>query len=261
MQTSDQINELAAALAKAQGDIRSAERNATNPYFRSRYADLGAVWDACRAPLSAAGLAVTQATETIPEPGPVTRMVDKKPVQFSNTIRVEVTTTLLHASGQWIRSVLRVLPDGDRAQDVAAAAGFAKRVALASLVGVPQEAEDDAGGEQEQQQRQRRPAPPPRLGPPAKREPERAAAPASPTEQQSIEGWLTLIDAAVTLDQLDEVAKNISLAHPTGADGKPNVVAAAARGPWAKKRVALQHVAAEARAIGAAAEARGANAA
>lgn len=240
MQTSEQINELAAALAKAQGAIRAAERNALNPFFRSRYADLGAVWDACREPLSAHGLSVVQATETIPEPGPVTRMVDKRPVQVSNTVRVELTTTLLHASGQWIRTVLRVLPDGDRAQDVAAAAGFAKRVALASLVGVPQEAEDD--GEGQEQQRPARRAPPPRLGPPAPpAEPPPAQPPADVPpvdQQQAIDGFKALVEAAATVAHLDEIAAQLKAAHPPRG-GKPDPVAQAVRAAWTKKREQL----------------------
>jgi hypothetical protein len=46
MRTSEQINEIAAALAKAQGQIEGAVKGSVNPHFRSKYADLGAVWDA-----------------------------------------------------------------------------------------------------------------------------------------------------------------------------------------------------------------------
>ncbi len=90
MQTSEQINELAAALAKAQGQIQAASRDRENPHFRSRYADLASVWDACRVALSANGLAVVQ--------GPA--LADRG---------VSVTTRLLHSSGQWAESTL-ILP-------------------------------------------------------------------------------------------------------------------------------------------------------
>ena len=52
MEKSDQINELATALAKAQGELESASKNALNPHFKNKYADLASVWDAARAPLS-----------------------------------------------------------------------------------------------------------------------------------------------------------------------------------------------------------------
>jgi len=43
MQTSELINELATALSKAQGQIRGAVKDAENPHFRSKYADLASV--------------------------------------------------------------------------------------------------------------------------------------------------------------------------------------------------------------------------
>lgn len=48
MERSEQINELAAALAKAQAQIRAATKDSTNPHFKSKYADLASVWDAIR---------------------------------------------------------------------------------------------------------------------------------------------------------------------------------------------------------------------
>jgi len=57
---SEQINELATALAKAQGKITGALKDSANPFYKSRYADLASVWDACRAALSENGLAVVQ---------------------------------------------------------------------------------------------------------------------------------------------------------------------------------------------------------
>jgi hypothetical protein len=81
MRTSEQINEIAGALAKAQGAIEGAVKGSVNPHFRSKYADLGAVWDACREHLTKNGISVIQ---------PVTRHIE------SNT---HVTVTrLMHSS-------------------------------------------------------------------------------------------------------------------------------------------------------------------
>jgi len=85
---SDQINDLAAALSKAQGEITGALKDSANPFFKSKYADLASCWDACRTQLSKNGLAVIQTTEKV-ETG------------------VCVVTTLTHASGQWIRGLDR----------------------------------------------------------------------------------------------------------------------------------------------------------
>ena len=63
MNQSEQINELATALANAQGIIATASKDKKNPFFKSKYADLASVWGACREPLSAHGLSVVQVVE------------------------------------------------------------------------------------------------------------------------------------------------------------------------------------------------------
>jgi len=60
MKTSEQISELAAALAAAQGMMENAVMNRVNPHFKSKYADLAAVLSAARKPLSANGLAIVR---------------------------------------------------------------------------------------------------------------------------------------------------------------------------------------------------------
>lgn len=74
------IGELAKALAAAQAELEPAKRDATNPHFRSKYADLSACWDAVRAPLARHGLAVSQL-----------------PSLDGDVVRL--TTMLLHTSG------------------------------------------------------------------------------------------------------------------------------------------------------------------
>lgn len=60
MQHSEQLNELGAALAKAQAAVRGAKKDANNPFFKSTYADLASVWEACREALTSNGLSVVQ---------------------------------------------------------------------------------------------------------------------------------------------------------------------------------------------------------
>jgi len=141
MQTSEQINELAAALAKAQGQIQGAVKDSTNPAFKSRYADLASVWDACRVALSLNGLAVVQ--------GPA--LADRG---------VSVTTRLLHSSGQWAESTLILPMDKATAQGAGSAITYARRYALAAMVGVAPD-DDDDGNAASQPAQQQRPAPKP----------------------------------------------------------------------------------------------------
>jgi hypothetical protein len=120
---SEQINELAGALAKAQGKITGALKDSANPFFKSKYADLASVWDACRTALSENGLAVIQQTE-------------------ADDSGVFVITTLAHASGQWMRSRLRLNPKDDSPQAMGSAITYGRRYALAAAVGVAQVDDD-----------------------------------------------------------------------------------------------------------------------
>jgi len=122
MKTSEQISELAAALAAAQGMMENAIMNRTNPHFKSRYADLAAIFDAARKPLSANGLAVVQ------------------------TIGDGVLhTRLLHTSGQWIASE-HPLPMAGRPQEIGSALTYARRYSLSALIGIAADEDDDATG-------------------------------------------------------------------------------------------------------------------
>lgn len=118
------INELAAALAKAQGKIVGALKDSENPFFKSKYADLASCWDACRAQLSENGLAVIQTTDVIRD-------------------TVFVVTTLTHSSGQWVRGILPVKAKDDSPQAQGSGITYARRYALAAIVGVAQ-VDDDA---------------------------------------------------------------------------------------------------------------------
>jgi hypothetical protein len=122
---SEQINEVAAALAKAQGEIRPAIKDSNNPHFKSRYADLASVWDACRDALSKHGLSVSQVPE-VRESGHV------------------LTTLLLHASGQWLSGELAIQADRAGLQALGSAITYARRYSLAAMVGVAPDDDDDA---------------------------------------------------------------------------------------------------------------------
>lgn len=126
MNRSEQTNELAAALAAAQAKIRGAVRDSENPYFRSAYADLQSVWEACREPLASNGLAVVQC-----------------PARDGDAVSVE--TTLLHASGQWVSCILSAVPAKQDAQGVGSVISYLRRYSLAAMVGVYQ-IDDDAEG-------------------------------------------------------------------------------------------------------------------
>ena len=123
MTHSEQINELSTALSKAQGLIEGAKKDAANPFFKSKYADLASVWDACRAALAVNGLAVIQSPSAI-------------------GTSVSVDTLLAHASGQWIAGTVSVTAREDTPQAIGSAVTYLRRYALQSFVGVAPEDDD-----------------------------------------------------------------------------------------------------------------------
>lgn len=140
MNQSESINELAMALAKAQGQIVPALKDSNNPFFKSSYADLSSVWAACREPLSSNGLAVLQTLEHIDGV-------------------LNLVTTLAHASGQWIRSNLPVITQKADIQSLGSAITYCRRYSLSALVGVVADADDDGENAMARNQPQHQPKP------------------------------------------------------------------------------------------------------
>jgi hypothetical protein len=121
---SEQVDQLNAALAAAQGQMQSARFNRQNPHFRSKYADLASIWDAIREPLTKNALSVTQTTHL--SDGAFT-----------------LTTILRHASGQWVSSEYP-LPTTAKPQEYGAALTYARRYSLSAIVGIAADEDDDA---------------------------------------------------------------------------------------------------------------------
>lgn len=117
------INELAAALAKAQGEMSNASKDTANPFFKSKYADLASVINAIKEPLSKNGLSYTQ-------------------LFFENENGMYMTTMLMHSSGQSIKSVYPIRPLKNDPQGIGSAASYARRYSLAAIVGLTQEDDD-----------------------------------------------------------------------------------------------------------------------
>jgi ERF superfamily len=126
MSMSDTINDLAAALAKAQAQLKPAIKEATNPHLKSKYADLRAIWEACRDALATNGLSVVQLPSDTEEPG-----------------RVALTTVLLHTSGQYISSTFSTRLAQENAQGVGSALTYLRRYGLSSMVGIIADEDDD----------------------------------------------------------------------------------------------------------------------
>jgi len=123
---SDSIANLAKALSIVQGKLTHAKKDSANPFFKSKYADLESVWDACRNLLADNDLAVAQFPGTYSE-------LDKS---------MSLTTILTHESGEYISHEMSVPVTKADAQGAGSALTYMRRYALAAVVGVVQ-ADDD----------------------------------------------------------------------------------------------------------------------
>ena len=123
---SESIAALSAALSKAQGVMEGAKKDGDNPHFKSKFATLASVWDACRKPLADNGLSVVQS------PG-------------GSGAGLPAVTVLMPESGEWMEGMFTMTPTKDDPQGVGSCLTYARRYALAAMVGVAPE--DDDGNE------------------------------------------------------------------------------------------------------------------
>ena len=124
MKTSKKFKDVISAFIKAQASMKAAVKDSVNPHFKSRYADLAAVWDAVQQPLADNDLAVIQDVST-----------DENGVQ--------VTTRIFHSSEQWIECGPITIPvDKRNAHGVASACTYGRRYGLSATFGVITEDDD-----------------------------------------------------------------------------------------------------------------------
>lgn len=121
MNSSNEIKTIAPAYLKAQKKIGAAVKGSVNPFFKSKYADLGSVMEACKDILNENGISVLQ------------------PV-----VNDTVETILMHESGEWFSSSTKIISKADNdPQAQGSAITYARRYGLQSMVFIP--AEDDDG--------------------------------------------------------------------------------------------------------------------
>jgi hypothetical protein len=197
MKHSESIAALAGALAKAQLQIEPASKNATNPHFRSHYADLASIWDACRGPLNTNGLSIVQ----FPCDGDVGR--------------TGLCTMLLHSSGEYISEVVTTRSQKDDPQGLGSALTYLRRYALAAVVGVTATEDDDGNAASTPANaRAAAPAPRPYIPPPVSMPAVNAPAPSKPVSQpvsqpvakpvQTATAGTSAVEAIVEFYKVDE---------------------------------------------------------
>ena len=110
-------------MCKAQGEMGGAVKDANNPFFKSKYADLSAVVQAVKDPFANNGLSYVQF-----------------PIEESGRIGVE--TILMHESGEWLSNSFTVQLSKQDAQGAGSAITYCRRYALQAIAGIPSEDDD-----------------------------------------------------------------------------------------------------------------------
>lgn len=127
MKTSLSVEKIAPALLKAQKEITFAVKDSTNPHFKSSYADLESVIEAIKKPLNDNGIIFIQSFSP------------------SEAGKLNLTTRLMHESGEWVEDELTMPLQKNDAQGYGSAATYSRRYALAAITGLYQA--DDDGNE------------------------------------------------------------------------------------------------------------------
>jgi hypothetical protein len=125
MKTSEQIDKISASMVKAQMKMGNALKDSTNPFFKSKYADLNAVREACLPALNDNQIMVIQP------------IIQENGVDFVETI-------LMHETGQFYSCTTKILTiKQNDPQAYGSAITYARRYGLQSMVCIG--AEDDDG--------------------------------------------------------------------------------------------------------------------
>jgi hypothetical protein len=118
------MKNIATALAAAQINMGKALKQASNPHFRSKYADLGSVMDACLPALNAHGIAVIQPTG-------------------EDELGWFVETILIHGeSGEQLSCRVPLIVGKNDMQGYGSAVTYARRYGLMAMAGIAPEDDD-----------------------------------------------------------------------------------------------------------------------
>lgn len=125
MNKSESISKIVPALLAAQRLMGAAKKGSTNPYFKSKYADLGSVLEACKDLLNENGITILQP-------------------HSADEFGAYVETLLVHESGEYVGSKTKIqVAKANDPQALGSAITYARRYGLQSLLSMP--AEDDDG--------------------------------------------------------------------------------------------------------------------
>ena len=136
MKTSETVKEIFAALVKASGELKNPVKNAVNPHFKNRYADLATILETAKPVLMKNGLAIIQGAE-------------------ADGNIVKIRTRIVHISGEWIETDLSMSATGADPQKIGSAITYGRRYGLSAMLNIA--ADDDDDGEENRKKENQKP--------------------------------------------------------------------------------------------------------
>lgn len=131
---SEENDKIAPALVKSWGDIENPKHNATvkvktksGASYTFDYTDLNGIFDEAKRVLKENGVSVIQSA-------------------FTQDNKVGVVTTLLHSSGQYVKSDPLLIDASHNMQDMGGQITYMKRYSLSAMLGISTEKDDDGNG-------------------------------------------------------------------------------------------------------------------
>lgn len=125
MKKSETIGELAKALSAFQAEVKQPVKDKVNPFFKSKYVDLGSVVESITNVAGKHGLSFIQ-------------------YPINQETKVGVVTIMLHSSGEYIESEpVFATPVKQDAQATGSVITYLKRYSLSAMFGITSDEDDD----------------------------------------------------------------------------------------------------------------------
>lgn len=199
MRTSEQINEIAAALAAAQAEFPPIKKGRTatvrmkaekgGGQYQYHYADLSDIFDAVRPVLASKGLAIVQVT-------------------VNDGGAFLLTTRLMHASGQWVETDFPLTMNGT-IQEVGSEQTYCRRYSLCGILGIAAEEDDDGQGANSNGDRKPQTKRTPPTQPAARQEAKATDAGAAAATGELVTDFQTFWDEAVDIRKAMHVDRQV----------------------------------------------------
>lgn len=127
MEKSESIKEIAIALCKFSGLVEKIKKTETNPFFKSKYADLSGILDVIKEPLIECELSIVQMPKG----------------------KYGLETMIMHSSGEWMSGEYEMKPTKEDPQNAGSVITYQRRYALGAVLGLNIDKDDDgnAGSE------------------------------------------------------------------------------------------------------------------